>query len=138
CKGDAGPPRPGPVVVRMARDRQLWINGVRLSWRHRGFLGARPVILLVIVDPRASNESTAALMQRLYRFSQPEIRLVQALIAGASLREAAEAARITYETARTYLKSVFQKTETSRQGELVARILGDATAALQCMVGGPQ
>jgi DNA-binding CsgD family transcriptional regulator len=58
-----------------------------------------------------------------------EARLVARLIAGESLRPCAKALGIKYETARICLKSVFLKTKTHRQAELVVvviRALGEA------------
>jgi len=51
-----------------------------------------------------------------------EARLVAHLITGASLRSCAQALGIKYETARSYLKSVFEKTGTHRQAELVLTV----------------
>ncbi len=50
-------------------------------------------------------------------------RLVLRLVAGDSLRLSAAALGIGYETARTTLKSVFRKTKTHRQAELVTMII---------------
>jgi DNA-binding CsgD family transcriptional regulator len=44
------------------------------------------------------------------------------LFAGLSLRAAARKRSVTYETARTSIKTIFRKTETRRQGQLVAAI----------------
>jgi hypothetical protein len=44
---------------------------------------------------------------------------------------------VTYETARWNLKVLFQKTDTRRQTELVARLLGDLTAALHARPDHP-
>ena len=52
-----------------------------------------------------------------------EARLVAHLITGESLRPCAKALGIKYETVRTYLKSVFQKTKTHRQAELVLVVI---------------
>jgi DNA-binding CsgD family transcriptional regulator len=48
-----------------------------------------------------------------------EIRLVLRLASGLPLREAAKAIGVSYETARTKLKFVFQKTGVRRQAELI-------------------
>jgi len=48
-----------------------------------------------------------------------EILLTLRLFAGDTLREAAQTLGISYETARTKLKFIFQKTRTRRQTELV-------------------
>jgi DNA-binding CsgD family transcriptional regulator len=53
-----------------------------------------------------------------------EARLVVHLVAGASLRSCTKALGIKYETARSYLKSVFRKTGTHRQAELVLTVFG--------------
>jgi DNA-binding CsgD family transcriptional regulator len=52
-----------------------------------------------------------------------EARLVAHLITGESLRPCAKALGIKYETVRTYLKSVFHKTKTHRQAELVLMVI---------------
>ena len=57
-----------------------------------------------------------------FGLSPAEARLVVLLFAGASLRSCAKALGIKYETARSYLKSVFQKTGTHRQAELVLTV----------------
>jgi DNA-binding CsgD family transcriptional regulator len=48
-----------------------------------------------------------------------EARLALHLVAGETLRSADAKLGITYETARTHLKSIFSKTGTCRQAELV-------------------
>jgi DNA-binding CsgD family transcriptional regulator len=57
-----------------------------------------------------------------FGLSPAEARLAALLFAGASLRSCAQALSIKYETARSYLKSVFQKTGTHRQAELVLTV----------------
>jgi len=60
------------------------------------------------------------LLRRTFGLTAAEARLASHLAAGQDLETAAELCRITRETARGYLKSVFAKTGTRRQGELVA------------------
>ena len=57
-------------------------------------------------------------------FTPAEAKLVTRLVAGSSLRQAAHELNITYETARTTLKSIFQKTGSHRQAELIIKLLG--------------
>jgi DNA-binding CsgD family transcriptional regulator len=52
-----------------------------------------------------------------------EAKLALQLVAGETLRAAAVKLNITYETARTELKNIFNKTETCRQAELVIVIV---------------
>lgn len=58
-----------------------------------------------------------------YGLTRSEARLVARLIETCSLGEAAAAAGITAQTARTYLKSVFRKAECRNQAELITKIL---------------
>ncbi len=67
---------------------------------------------------------TDALRAR-YSFSATEARLAQSLSRGVPLREAADTAGLTYETARWHLKGIFQKTGTARQTDLVRLLLAD-------------
>src|SRR5947208_2110656 len=52
-----------------------------------------------------------------------EARLALHLVTGETLRSAAAKLSISYETARTQLKNIFNKTKTRRQAELVILIL---------------
>jgi DNA-binding CsgD family transcriptional regulator len=65
---------------------------------------------------------TAFLKSR-FGLTPAEARLVLRLIAGDSLQAIAKALGIQYETARGQLKSVFHKTGTRRQAELVVVVI---------------
>jgi DNA-binding CsgD family transcriptional regulator len=65
---------------------------------------------------------TAFLRER-FGLTPAEARLVLRLVAGDSLRSSAATLGIGYETARTTLKSVFYKTGTCRQVELVIMVI---------------
>jgi DNA-binding CsgD family transcriptional regulator len=52
-----------------------------------------------------------------------EARLALQLVAGETLRSAAAKMGISYETVRTHLKTIFNKTGTCRQAELVVVIV---------------
>jgi|SRR5262245_14327145 len=64
----------------------------------------------------------ADVLKTRFGLSPAEARLAVLLFGGASLRSCAMALGIQYETARSYLKSVFQKTGTHRQAELVLTV----------------
>jgi DNA-binding CsgD family transcriptional regulator len=57
-----------------------------------------------------------------FHLTRAEARLVVHLVQGTSLKSSAEALGVKYETVRSYLKSVFQKTGAHRQAELVLRV----------------
>ena len=56
-------------------------------------------------------------------FTAAEARLALSLMDGGGLREAASRARMSYATARWYLKILFQKTGSTRQSELTALLV---------------
>ena len=64
-----------------------------------------------------------AFLKNRFGFTPAEARLVLRLVSGDSLRSAAKALGIQYETVRTHLKSIFQKTGTRRQAELVILLI---------------
>jgi DNA-binding CsgD family transcriptional regulator len=64
----------------------------------------------------------ADFLETRFDLTPAQARLVVLLFAGTSLRSCAKALGIKYETARSYLKSVFQKTGTHRQAELVLTV----------------
>jgi DNA-binding CsgD family transcriptional regulator len=66
--------------------------------------------------------SQADFLQDRFDLTPSQARLVVHLVAGSSLRSCAKALGIKYETARGYLKSVFQRTGTHRQAELVLTV----------------
>jgi len=62
------------------------------------------------------------MLQLLYGLTQSEAKLAVCLSDGKTLEKCSEIHGISLNTARSYLKLIFQKTETSRQAELVARV----------------
>lgn len=59
----------------------------------------------------------------LYQLSAAEADLTRDLIHGYDLRSIAQRRQVSEQTVRTQLKSVFRKTETARQAELVSLVL---------------
>ena len=93
------------------------LQAVPTRWR------GRPV-LLVTVQPiclDATGCDPSALMQDL-GLTRREAEVAARLAAGQSLSDTAAGLAMSRETARHHLKQIFQKTDTHRQAELVARI----------------
>jgi DNA-binding CsgD family transcriptional regulator len=63
------------------------------------------------------------LLRRHFGLTPAEARLALHLVAGEPLRSAEAKLSISYETARTHLKNIFNKTGTCRQAELVVAIV---------------
>jgi DNA-binding CsgD family transcriptional regulator len=63
------------------------------------------------------------LLRSHFGLTPAEARLALHLVAGETLRSAEVKLSISYETARTHLKNIFDKTGTCRQAELIVVIL---------------
>jgi DNA-binding CsgD family transcriptional regulator len=82
------------------------------------FLGARA--LLVFSDLCRKSTPQSEVLSQAFGLSPAEARLASLIATGASPERAAEELGIARETARNQLKAVFAKTNTHRQGELIA------------------
>ncbi|NVK40056.1 MAG: helix-turn-helix transcriptional regulator [Oceanospirillaceae bacterium] len=72
-----------------------------------------------ITDTERNHNLTTETIGQIFGLTPAEARLTAALAEGRSLQEYSDAANIAISTARSTLKSVFKKTQTSRQTELV-------------------
>ncbi len=74
-----------------------------------------------------SQHVSAGALQEYYNLTAAEARLALMLASGQSLTEISTTLNLSQNTVRNQLKSVFAKTETSRQAELVALIMSTPT-----------
>ncbi|MEJ5976716.1 helix-turn-helix transcriptional regulator [Novosphingobium sp. PS1R-30] len=79
--------------------------------------------ILCIFDPECNFASSIKPACEFHRLSAMESRVAELMVKGHSITEAADRLGIKEYTARSYLKQIFQKTGTNRQGELVALLL---------------
>jgi DNA-binding CsgD family transcriptional regulator len=82
------------------------------------------VAVLFITDPERSHGPVDFLFRELYDLTDAEVRLVTELLEGGGLTVAAERLGVSRNTAHSQLASVFQKTGTCRQSELIHLLLG--------------
>ena len=101
-------------------------------------LGARPVIayatpipavraqeaaglgaIILLVGQDGQRVPDARLLGALFAFTPAEMRLAVALARGLDLQSIAQTHKTTVGTLRVHLKSIFEKTNTSRQAELI-------------------
>ncbi|MER9332306.1 hypothetical protein [Mesorhizobium sp. M0488] len=116
--GQLSPPQT-VVLQRPSGKHAYQITACPLSARSVDIFGnARALIL--IVDPAQRRKPTTEVLHTQFGLSVSEANLAKLLAAGLSLEDAANVVCITGGTARSYLKSIFSKTETHRQGQLVA------------------
>ena len=117
-------PRSGVQALPINRDagrRPLQVWTVPLPHKPSGFLlrTSQSDLMVVVIDPELNTAPPIAALKALYGMTEAEARLTFGLLQGARLEDYAERAGISMNTARTHLKSIFAKTETTRQAELV-------------------
>jgi len=75
--------------------------------------------MIVLVSQEHDRGPDAVLLQRLFSLTPAELRLVTALARGHDLQSTAALLKLSVGTLRVHLKSIFEKTNTGRQAELV-------------------
>lgn len=84
------------------------------------FAGMRqPEVLLLILDSENQRPVAVEVLRRIYGLTEREAALASVLSTGKPVDEAAGELGMAYETARSHLRRIFNKTETSRQTELM-------------------
>lgn len=103
----------------------------RASGKHPYILTVRPMIsvlgpfgkvhceLLVQIHSGVPQIGSLELMQSLFDLTARELRVVRLLANGHSIETLAQSMAISPHTARTHLRAIFSKTQTSRQSELI-------------------
>lgn len=110
-------PPPGQIAVRRIDGQPLILTLQPLSKQFTAGSGA--VAILFISDLDRKPKDASATLRLAYGLSPVEARLVQGLGDGLLLKEFAAQNHMTYETARSYLRSIFAKTGTRNQADLM-------------------
>jgi DNA-binding CsgD family transcriptional regulator len=122
--------RPGEApgdIVTLPRERGLPMPILILPFRG-GEVGPEPgdpAAVLVVSDPAMSFRINEPSIAHVYGLTPAEARLLNALIEGKRLSEYAKETGITLNTAKTYLRQLFDKTGSARQADLLRLILSD-------------
>jgi DNA-binding CsgD family transcriptional regulator len=119
----------GIVILPTPRGRPLMavVYPCRMDMR----LGyGEPAAIIFVSEPDGRVRINEQAVARIYDLTRSEARLLGALLEGKRLSEYAEEAGITLNTVKGYLKSVFSKTRTSRQSDLVRLVLSDQVLRL--------
>lgn len=110
----------GIQVFGPRRESMLQIVATPLPERHLGNMPlARPLALVLIHDPDRPPGARADLLRQIYGLSPSEARVTLALLKGADPQEVALQSGVSVATIRSQLRSIFRKTATSRQAELI-------------------
>jgi DNA-binding CsgD family transcriptional regulator len=87
------------------------------------FLEDAGCCVVFVSDPDSVQPSRSSAFARIYGLTPAETRLLDSILSGAGLTQAAEEMGISLATARTHLTHVFSKTGTRRQGELINLVM---------------
>jgi DNA-binding CsgD family transcriptional regulator len=79
----------------------------------------KPLVLILVLEA-GMNPSSFQLMGQLYGLTTAELRVASALLAGKTPEEYRLEAGVSMSTVRSQLKSLYRKTDTRRQSELVS------------------
>lgn len=107
-----------PVCIPRSQGRPFLAYPLRLSEVSANWMAPCQAIVLIVdleQQPRPPEEA----LRISFGLSPAEAKLAQNLVSGESVEATAEHSGIAYETARNQLKSIFAKTDTHRQSELV-------------------
>jgi len=99
-----------PIVVAVSADRKQ-----------------AQTLTLMFFDPNQRNTVSAEKLMLALGITRSEARIVHALIEEGNLEDGATAMGVSINTARTYLKNVFNKTGTCKQAELVRLALASTS-----------
>lgn len=88
-----------------------------------GTFGLRPVVMLFFYHPASAPPIDPSLLFAAFGLSPAECRLAMMLADGYSLKAIAEQHGTQHDTVRKQLRSIFQKTATNRQPELIRLLL---------------
>lgn len=112
-----GASRATAVLARPFR-RPLLVEALPLSGLFHEIF-SHSLVLLLVTDLDGRPTLPDGRLKEVFGLTFAEARLASHLLGGTDLKEAADTLGITYETARSQLRSIFSKTGTTRQVDLV-------------------
>lgn len=99
--------------------------------RVMGSFGLRPLVMLYLYHPNSAQEIDADLLNAAFGLTHAECRVACLLADGMPLKTIADTLGVQYDTVRKQLLSIYQKTATNRQPDLVRLLLHLPTAAVR-------
>jgi DNA-binding CsgD family transcriptional regulator len=110
-----------PIVIRREARQPIVMRVLPVDGAARSpFLGARAILILSGAEQGEAEQ--LAMLREAFGLTPSEAKITLYLADGKSLEEAAQEMAIAHETTRSHLKSIFRKTGTHRQGELIALV----------------
>ena len=116
----------GLIVSRPHGRRALQLLVSPIRPQQSAHLGERAVAAIYVTDPEQMLEKPEEIFMHLYGLSPAEAKVTAVIVRGRSGRQAADELNLSYNTVKSHLKSIFAKTGTARQGDLIRLIVGCA------------
>lgn len=104
-----------PVALARPRSRGLVLQAALVV-----AIGLVPAAVVVVIDPDEVREPSAALLRSAFGLTRSEVDLAHHLCLGRALKDIARHRQTSIATLRVQLRTLFAKTRTRRQAELVA------------------
>ena len=122
CNSDIPSLLPPPAIARTKDGRSMLVEALLLPRELGALIGGARFILAVreVASPLKSRKSRKSRMRHSLGLTVTEADFADLLAQGMSVKEASELLCISIWTGRSHLRSIFQKTDTHRQGELIA------------------
>jgi DNA-binding CsgD family transcriptional regulator len=130
CKTTAEEERMQPIALRLNRNSGERQYALLVSKLHTGSENGDATVALFVCDTAKETNTCEPLLQLLFDFTPAEARLARELLRGNSIEDSSGEIGISPNTARNQLKSMFSKTNSSRQGELI-RIMMQSPAVFR-------
>jgi len=121
--GESGGCAEAIVLSRPSGKRPYQVVAAPLSGRQHERCSCRALTVLFVTDPESTPETPENLVRALYGLTPAESRVAENLLQGANPEDISDRYGVSLSTVRTQLRSIFDKTETRRQSELVALLL---------------
>ncbi len=114
----------GCIQITDSKGDQLFIFASLLISEHemRAF-GTRPSVMLTLYHPHYSPKVNSHLLNSAFKLTPAESKVALLLLEGFLPKEIAQKNKVNQDTVRKQLQSIFKKTSTSRQSELVKLLL---------------
>lgn len=105
--------------IHRAERRPLVVRVVPVEAEARAALDGA-ALLVILIGPEQGPRPSASLLQQVFGLTPSEARLACRLLCGENLAEVAADTGVSLGTLRSHVKALFAKTQTHRQGDLVA------------------
>jgi DNA-binding CsgD family transcriptional regulator len=107
------------TLSRPSLKRPLSLLIAPLCYDNRRWLSPRPAVAVFVSDPEHNFEPPTMVLRRLYGFTQTEAAIAGMIVQGHALKHAADRLGMTFETARSHMKVILDKSGTRRQAEFI-------------------